>query len=230
MKKMIKSIPVLGPVIRKVYRAVRPRAAFSGSERYWIDRYEAGGNSGDGSYRRLAEFKAEIINGFVARQGIASVMEFGCGDGNQLTLAQYPSYIGFDVSPKAIALCRQLFRSDPTKSFKLMREYGGESAELTLSLDVLYHLVEDAVFEAHMAMIFDASRQFVIIYASDREDKREEHPAHVRHRKFSRWVEENRADWRLLEHIPNRYPYRGDTKTGSFSDFFIYAKPGTAPS
>jgi len=30
------------------------------SVEYWIERYASGGNSGSGSYRSLAEFKAEI--------------------------------------------------------------------------------------------------------------------------------------------------------------------------
>ena len=35
------------------------------SGEYWENRYKANGNSGAGSYNRLAEFKAEVINGFV---------------------------------------------------------------------------------------------------------------------------------------------------------------------
>src|SRR5579864_6395854 len=78
----------------------RPR--FPGSQTYWDQRYAEGGTSGSGSYGEQAAFKAEILNGFVARHGIQSVIEFGCGDGNQLSLASYPSYVGLDVSRTAI--------------------------------------------------------------------------------------------------------------------------------
>lgn len=37
------------------------------SKNYWENRYKSGGNSGAGSYSNLAEFKAEIINEFVAK-------------------------------------------------------------------------------------------------------------------------------------------------------------------
>lgn len=84
---------------------------FPGSKQYWIERYEAGRTSGAGSYNELAEFKAEIINAFVVEHGIDSVMEFGCGDGNQLRLASYPSYTGFDANPRAVELCRDIFAS-----------------------------------------------------------------------------------------------------------------------
>ena len=159
MRKMIKNIPIVGPIAGRIYRMwLTPPKPFQGSERYWEHRYESGGHSGDGSYGRLAEFKAEILNAFVLRNGIASVIEYGCGDGNQLGLSRYPAYIGFDVSANAVSRCRERFSGDDTKTFKLMTEYGGETAELTLSLDVLYHLVEENVFLEYMNRLFDSLR------------------------------------------------------------------------
>ena len=68
---------------------------------YWEGRYRAGGNSGAGSYGRLATFKAGFVNGFVELNAIRSAIEFGCGDGNQLSLLSVPRYTGVDVSPTA---------------------------------------------------------------------------------------------------------------------------------
>ncbi len=73
-----------------------------GSAQYWRDRYRTGGNSGAGSYGRLASFKAEIINAFVREHNITSVIEFGCGDGLNSLLADYPTYLGFDVADESI--------------------------------------------------------------------------------------------------------------------------------
>ena len=206
----------------------RPQAAardsFPGSAAYWEERYETGGTSGAGSYGRLAEFKAEVLNAFVAVRGVQSVIEFGCGDGNQLALARYPGYLGFDVSPTAVGKCRERFRNDSAKSFRLAGDYRGELADLTLSLDVVYHLVEDAVFEEYMERLFGASRRYVIVYASDSEDSLDAGITHVRHRKFTAWVENNMPGWKLIDHIPNKYPYQGDYTTGSFSEFFVYEK------
>ena len=164
-----------------------------------------------------------MVNSFVSEQSVTSVIEFGCGDGNQLMLADYPSYLGFDVSPEAIALCRKKFRLDPTKSFGLVRDYNFEKADLALSLDVIFHLVEDEVFERYMEMLFEAAQHFVIIYSSDSDERKDDAP-HVRHRKFTRWISEKRPEWRLLRHIPNRYPFSGDVKKGSFADFFVYVR------
>jgi hypothetical protein len=227
LRRVLRSIPLLREIVRRLsgQRVEAPLSRpFLGSGNYWEERYAREGNSGIGSYGKFAEFKAEVINNFVREHGIRSVIEFGCGDGNQLKLAQYPSYLGVDVSETVVSACQEVFRSDTSKSFKLVQAYRNERAELTLSLDVIFHLVEDEIFADYMARLFDSSKRYVIIYSSDTDDNTQYHGAHVRHRKFTNWVRAYRRDWSLLRTIPNRYPYRGDYREGSFSDFFIYQR------
>lgn len=225
MKKLIKKIPGLYPLAKAVYfTCVAPFKPFAGSEEYWKLRYKAGGTSGVGSYNKFAEFKAEVLNGFVRDNRVETIIEYGCGDGNQLKLSEYPSYIGFDVSQEAIAQCENIFSHDGSKSFKLVELYAHETAQLTLSLDTIYHLVEDAVFFAYMKRLFDSSTRFVIIYSSDTERQARLQAAHVRHRKFSTWIEQYKPEWHLIRHIPNRYPYTNNEEKGSFADFYIYGK------
>lgn len=214
------------PVIRRLRRRGR-RRDFVSSTDYWIQRYADGRSSGVGSYGRFAEFKAQVLNDFVERHDITSVIEFGCGDGNQLLLARYPVYAGYDVSADAIARCRQLFASDASKSFGLLDDYRGDPAELSLSLDVIYHLVEDDVFHAYMETLFDAAERFVIIYSSNTDEYVSDSP-HVRHRRFTNWIDAQRPEWELVDHIPNPYPYTGDHNTGSFSDFYVFQKRDAA--
>jgi hypothetical protein len=228
MKNFAEKKRLLGRLARGFYRmlsaARQPSKRFPGSCRYWEDRYNAEGNSGVGSYGKFATFKAEVINAFVATRGVQSVIEFGCGDGNQLMLARYPTYAGYDVSETAVRQCQRLFAGDATKAFALMSQYRGERADLALSLDVIYHLVEDRVFEDYMRTLVGAADRYVIIYASNSDDNREYQGPHIKHRKFSTWLQQNALDWELLEHIPNRYPYRGDYTEGSFAEFFIYGR------
>lgn len=172
----------------------------------------------------MAEFKADIINNFVAQNNVKTVMEYGCGDGNQLSLARYESYLGFDVSNRVLNLCRERFRDDSSKTFQSMDAYADERAELTMSLDVIYHLVEDDAYGDYMHRLFDSADRFVIVYASNTDQNPEPRPEHVKHRAFSQWVSVNQPEWALLEKIPNRYPYKGDSKKGSFADFYIYNK------
>jgi len=225
MKKIIKKIPVIGGIARCIYHAWnRPSGSFSGSEKYWADRYNSGGNSGDGSYGKLSEFKAEVINGFLTENNINTVIEYGCGDGNQLLLANYPKYLGFDVSSKALSMCEEKFSTDTTKTFKLLENYTNDRAELTLSLDVIYHLIEDSVFSDYMKRLFDSADRFVIVYASNRDESDRDQAPHVKHRNFTKWVDEMRSDWGLIKHIPNKYTFNSNTGNGSFADFYIYKK------
>jgi hypothetical protein len=197
-------------------------ASFS-SENYWKERYKNGGNSGRGSYGKFAEFKANILNEFINSHNIKSIIEYGCGDGNQLKLAKYPSYLGFDISPVAISMCRNIFPSDSSKSFKLMNEYNGETAELTLSLDVIYHLIEDDVFELYMKRLFDSSKRFVIIYSNNTDKQEKDLAKHVKYRKFTKWIEENEPQYKLIQCIQTKYPCNGTNYEGnSISNFYIY--------
>lgn len=194
---------------------------------YWDERYQNGGNSGFGSYGRLAEFKAGVINNFVGDKKIGRIIEFGCGDGNQLSMFNVNSYSGVDISPTAIMMCRRKFEDDPKKKFLTLAEFTAMpfKAELTLSLDVIFHLVEDDVFSNYMTMLLDTSERFCIIYASDSDD-RVDPAVHVRHRKFSRWIKKNRPNWRLVNKIYNDFPHDGsiNPKDLSFSNFYFYEK------
>lgn len=196
----------------------------TGSQAYWEERYRAGGTSGAGSYNRLAQYKAVILNDFVAQNNVTTVIEHGCGDGNQLSLARYPQYCGFDVSYSAVSLCAARFKDDPAKQFKMADAYAGEIAELALSLDVIYHLIEDAGYEAYMQRLFASSSKFVIIYSSNQENTAASAP-HVKHRPFTQWVETQCPGWRLVGHLPNLYPYTpDDPHNTSMADFFFYRK------
>jgi SAM-dependent methyltransferase len=203
---------------------------FPGSKDFWETRYSLGGNSGQGSYGKFADFKADVLNDFVKEKKILSVIEFGCGDGNQLSLAKYPQYIGLDVSATALSLCREKFSEDKSKSFFLyspscfVDHQKVFQADLGLSLDVIYHLVEDEVYHAYLDHLFNASKKFVIIYSSDVNKEGGTHARHVRHRQFSQRVKERFPDWKMLKKINNPYPGKGDFGQGSFADFFIFKK------
>lgn len=197
---------------------------FRNSDDYWKSRYKAGKNSGSGSYNELAAFKASFINDFVSQHKIKTIIELGCGDGNQLKSAQYPNYYGLDISEEAIEICRNTFKDDPAKRFDTMEMLKDQVAELSLSLDVIYHLVEDQVFESYMASLFKASNAYVIIYSSDTEQQMKLQAPHVRHRKFSNWIAKHLPDWELFLHEPNAFPYEGDDTKGSLADFYVYRK------
>jgi hypothetical protein len=71
----------------------------------------------------------------------------------------------------------------------------GSTADLSLSLEVVFHLVEDSVFDTCMRRLVGSAPRFVIVYASNMDQDWPD--KHVRHRQFTRWVERNEPEWRL---------------------------------
>lgn len=223
IRSTVRAVPVISGVARAVKRAIA-RRRFPGSASYWERRYLRGGTSGAGSYGRLAQFKAEFVNAFVSDHDVDSVLELGCGDGAQLQLAEYPRYTGVDVAQASVDQCRRVFRDDRSKVFVLGSDVGGVAPhELSLSLDVIYHLVEDEVFNRYMTDLFRLAKRYVIVYSSNVDLA---HAAHVRHREFTRWVAVYESGWQLVETVVNRYPAAPRTETAdtSFADFYVFAR------
>lgn len=100
---------------------------------------------------------------------------------------------------------------------------------LSMSLDVIFHLVEDAVYETYMRTLFGAAIGFVIIYSSNTEEEMCRFEPHIRHRKFTNWININLDDWRLIDFIPNANQFSRTTGAGSFSNFYIYANAQSLP-
>jgi len=195
------------------------------SAQYWQRRYKRGRTSGAGSYGRLAEYKAGYINDLVQRERIGSVIELGSGDGNQASLFNFPDYTGIDVSPVAVTVCAERFADHPGWSFHLADAVPVGKHDLAMSLDVVYHLIEDHVFDSYMQQLFDHARRFVLIYASDHDAPTSS--VHVRHRAFSGWVAQNRPDWQLVETPEHPFPQTkgADPQQTTFAAFKLFRSP-----
>jgi cyclopropane fatty-acyl-phospholipid synthase-like methyltransferase len=191
------------------------------SKKYWEDRYKNGGHSGDGSFARLAYFKANVLNKFVKANRINTVVDFGCGDGSQLVLYDFPMYTGLDVSSNIID--RNTSKFNPQKYVFLPYPSDVHGFDLSLSIDVIYHLLEDDVYNDYMNALFNASNRFVIIYSTN-DPFIDNQAKHIKHRRFTDWIKIHKPIWELIKVKKNDYPYKGDTVTGSHCDFYIYKK------
>lgn len=190
---------------------------------FWEDRYENGGTSGAGSYGRLAQYKADFVNRFVAEKKIKNVIEWGMDDGYQMKLMHIPSYLGYDVSSCLIHRLRDLFCEDETKKF---RHYNGkkignpETADLCLSMDTIQHSVEEQAFEDYVENMFQAAKRYVIIYGINREV----HPTpHIKHRDFQSYIREHYPKWEMVYTEENPYPFdEKDPDHTSDSCFYVF--------
>lgn len=138
---------------------------------YWESHYASGGTSGAGSYGLPAEFKASTINAFLAERGVETVIEFGCGDGNQLGYMNYKRYLGFDISEEALRRCRERFGGDPSKTFhsydpRTFVNGGAYKADLVVCLDVLYHITDEDDFRKTLDDVFGCAEKYVILYTT----------------------------------------------------------------
>lgn len=200
---------------------------FPGSATYWQRRYVGGRTSGAGSYGENAAAKAREVNRIIEERDVASVVEFGCGDGNQLAHLEVDRYIGLDVAAAAIEHCADRFSGDDTKSFfwfspeHFVDRAGVIRADAALSQEVIFHLVEDEVFERYMRQLFGAAERLVMIWSSDRDLAL---APQERHRNFTPWVTSELPEWELVEHVPSPRPWSNENPEGLMSDFFCYRR------
>jgi len=211
--KIISKVPLVKRVVLLVHSLT-----FKETIEYWEKRYDIGGTSGKGSFGKYAKFKADILNRYVKENSIKSVIEFGCGDGNQLSYFDFPSYIGLDVSQAGLSKCIIRFEKDKTKRFFLYNPSHFIDnkqifkADMALSLDVIYHLIEDHIYIKYMNDLFNSATKYVIIYSSDFEQPKR---LHVRHRNFTKYVADNFPEWELTKKLKNIHE-------GALVHFFIF--------
>jgi hypothetical protein len=184
-------------------------------ENFWENRYKAGGNSGSGSYGESADHKAGVINNYVTKFDIKTISDFGCGDGNQISLLKgFEEYMGFDISSYALYLCHEKFKDNKSMNFcSLVSDL--PQADLCLSLDVIYHILSQEEYEKYMTILFNRSNKFVLIFSSNHNDNNHD-ATHIFHRKFTDWVNENCKDFKLIEEVDNFLP--------TSAKFFLYEK------
>lgn len=192
---------------------------------YWKNRYSNGGNSGSGSYGKLADFKAESFNRFVRENDIHSCIEYGCGDGNQLALMEVDKYLGLDVSPDTISAISKKFEGDPRKKFEvyspgIFKVSDGYRADISLSMDVILHLIEETRYQEYMRNLFNSGGRFVGIFSTATDEQPLKMAAHNRFRDHRKWISKKATDFQLVacEFTPDDLGYPINT------GFFYYRR------
>lgn len=154
---------------------------------YWERRYARGGNSGAGSRGREADYKAERVSQILGRYRIRSLLDLGAGDGYvaaRLLLGDC-HYLGVEPSDSARALARiaaphlEFVPSIPARP--------APGFDCCLSMDVVFHLLDDAQTAAYFAELFGWSDRYVLIYGTCAPSPRPTAP-HVRHHDWRPFV------------------------------------------
>lgn len=145
---------------------------------YWQARYVEGKRqSGLGSRGEILQWKAERLSGLLAEHAVTSTLDIGSGDGHLAGLLQAPDYLGVDVSPEAVRIARL---QAPQHRFDILD--GPDPRDAHLSTDVIFHLVDDDGFDAHIRLLFSA-RTLAIAHSTDHDEQ--PNVNHVRHRNWT---------------------------------------------
>ncbi len=189
-------------------------------KKWWDDWYLNGGISGAGSRGLLAQYKADVINDFIDKHDINSVVEFGCGDGYVLKLMKYNNYLGLDVSKTAIKMCLEMFQDNDSKSFMLYDpnyfvNKTIKKFDLVVCLDVLYHIFDENDYLKLLDDIFSFSSKYIIIYTTLTDSAPKS--IDTLHRNILTYLEKYKKDY-YIQILKQRY------KEISGSDFIFLIK------
>lgn len=185
---------------------------------YWERRYRDGRTSGAGSEGAEGAYKAAYVSNFLADHGVVTVVDWGCGDGQVLARTKFPKgtqYTGVDVSQTIVDRMRVQF---PQHRFIGPNDaHAWEDAyRLALSMDVLFHLPDDADYYGYLDHLFNSAVRHVVIYSTDQADGRT--ARHVFRRKFTVDIAERYLDWELKSAEP--------PLSEGLASFFVYGKVG----
>lgn len=170
--------------------------------RYWEKRYRQGRSSGAGSEGAQAAAKAAHVNDVIARYEVTSMIDWGCGDGTVLAdITTDIAYLGVDVSPTIVDKCR---REHPDRLFTLPEHADESTAELALSMDVLFHFPNDDDYQVYVARLFASATRYVLIYSTNYGPNRT--AEHVLRRRFTPDIHCWFPQWELIEQPEQPHP------------------------
>jgi len=194
------------------------------SAKYWNRRYGNGGNSGDGSRGEILNWKADQINSLISELGCRYVIDFGCGDGVLASLLKVERYLGLDVSENIIL--KNAATKQDNQTFEV---YGNRAAgskryfgsDLSLSVDVILHLIEEQIYNDYMLSLFFSTEKYVLIFNTNTKIQIQGMNKHNMFRNHQEWVEQFATNFRLKKFTPYDL---GDSFVFGETGFFLYER------
>lgn len=164
---------------------------------YWIERYNRGGSSGAASYGRSAVARGQYISTLIRGYQCTHVIDFGCGDVDQVQQIKVPFYMGVDASSFIIRKCIQ----HTHRCFRIATTVPSDRTDAILLLDMIKCLTDDFSYHEVLRTTFLHPTATIVIIAA--KDHNLWESSHIRHRGFSLHIAETYTDWTRIE---NREP------------------------
>lgn len=182
---------------------------------YWNQRYLQGRTSGEGSEGDKAIAKARYIDRLILEEKIDTIADWGAGDGHVLSMIRLEAdYLGIDISRVAVDRLRREYHGIPKRRFLTLDEARTVEidVDLAMSLDVIFHCIDDLSYEEHLRRLFGSSHRFVLIHSLN--ENRGRTARHVRWRRFTDDVARIAPEWVLMDQAA------GPSEIG----FYLYRK------
>lgn len=171
----------------------------------------------------LLSWKASVVNSIIKENRVNSGLELGSGDGKFASLLSLKKYVGYDISDSAVTLANEKF-DNPNFRTSTKPPFFWRKFDITMSIDVIYHIVENRDFNKHMAKLFSAANTLVVIYSYPKKPS-EKMSEHIKFNDFTSWAERQAPGWELVGQIPNKFPFDENyPNSTSKSEFFVYKR------
>lgn len=169
--------------------------------KYWENCYASGAGSEGERYK----IKRDYINSIIEKYNINSVVDFGCGDGRQIKELNIKKYYGIDVSKTAVEKCQLLYKDRKGWEFEILNRAVIPQSDLAMSIDTIYHLIEENECRKHLDNLFSCAN-YVLIYGNYTERDNPRPAKHMLFRENIDYLAKNYPNWILLE----KYPIKKD--------------------
>lgn len=192
------------------------------SKEIWKNR---AANSGLGSRGARANYKADYISNFVKENKIDKIIDFGCGDLIVAKDIEVGNYVGVDIVDHKLPPKEEI----KPNSFKVIvssfDEFDeNETSQLVINLDMLYHILENEskYLEDTIETLYNASEEFIIIYAQDSFRSDIKWSGHMFNSPWRQILENNYK----VELVKQEDEFEFGSPIHSDAVFFVYRKTG----
>lgn len=206
---------------------MKPNKILTSSYQYWAERYintNFKNSSGNGRLKFRLRYKAKMLNKIFETYTITKIADFGCGDGLLASRLKCAKYYGIEINSEIVSNLKNKFFEK--KEFEFSTKFESRwrnKIDASISVDVIFHLVEKDVYQKYMNELFSTDAKYVIIRAYNHESQGTGRNSHILHREFLNTVKKYFPNYNLINESPprRRHIYLSDSDK---NQFFVFKK------
>jgi len=206
---------------------MKPHKNSTSSHQYWADRYlhtNFQNSSGNGRLKFRLSYKAKMLNKIFKTYEITKVADFGCGDGLLASKLKITKYYGIEINSEIVDNLKNKFLGKNEFEFSTKFESQWRNKiDASISVDVIFHLIEEDVYQKYMNELFFADAKYVVIRAYNHKSQGTGRNSHILHREFLNTIKKYFPNYNLVNVSSprRRHIYLSDSDK---NQFFVFKK------